>query len=125
VGSFDVYNIYDDCGNDQVTASQAAIRQRLRETRSFTTQGFQSFAIHPQLQAGVGGALNDYACGAMKVMSQWLGMPAVQKALHVEKQGIQNYHRTAADLRPLYKQLAQKYRILIYSGSVVSAFVGS
>lgn len=86
--------------------------------RNFTTRGFQSFALHPQLQSGVGGALNDYVCGAMKVMGQWLSQSSVQSALHVSKQGNQNYFRTAADLRPLYKELAQKYKLVIYSGSV-------
>ncbi|EGD79146.1 hypothetical protein PTSG_12946 [Salpingoeca rosetta] len=116
IGNFDIYNVYDQCGSDQVTVSD--IYRQLREAREFTTTGSQAFAVHPQLQKGVAGALNDYACGAEKVMGMWLSKPDVQKALHVDHQGRQQYRRTAADLRPLYKTLAQKYRILIYSGSV-------
>lgn len=117
IGNFDIYNVYDQCGSDQV-ASMSDVYRQLREARQFRTTGAQSFAVHPQLQKGVAGALNDYACGAEKVMSMWLSKPEVQKALHVDHQGTQVYHRTAADLRPLYRTLAQKYRILIYSGSV-------
>lgn len=51
-------------------------------------------------------------------MGQWLAKPDVQAALHVTHEGNQYYRRTAADLRPLYKSLAQKYRIVIYSGNV-------
>lgn len=116
IGDFDIYNVFDTCGNDQVTLQD--IRTRLRDTKTFTTQGSQAFKVHPQLHAGVGGALNDYVCGAMTVMDQWLNQADVQAALHVDHSGSQSYSRTAADLRDLYKSLAQKYRILIYSGSV-------
>lgn len=110
-------NVFDTCGNDQALPPAEQIA-RVHQLKTFSTTGFQSFNVHPQLAAGVGGALNDYACGAETVMSQWLSQPSVQQALHVDHQGQQTYSRTAADLRPLYKSLAQKYRILIYSGSV-------
>eukprot|EP00049_Salpingoeca_infusionum_P009220 m.152922 g.152922 ORF g.152922 m.152922 type:complete len:476 (+) comp14274_c0_seq7:138-1565(+) len=117
IGNFDIYNVYDQCGNDQVTLPHEAMR-RFRQVREFKTEGFQAFAYHPQLQKGVSGANNDYACGAENIMSKWLAQPAVQEALHVSKQGVQYYTRTVADLRPQYAYLAKKYRMLIYSGSV-------
>ena len=53
----------------------------------------------------------------------WLAQPEVIKALHVENDGTHRYPgacaygpRTAADLRPLYKIIAQKYKLMIFSG---------
>ncbi|EDQ88901.1 uncharacterized protein MONBRDRAFT_37373 [Monosiga brevicollis MX1] len=117
IGNFDIYNIYDTCGNDQVTLDHAEIRRRIGQARVVNTSGSQVYSIHPQLSE-FQGALNDYTCGAQKVMDLWLAQDDVQKALHVSKQGQQSYRRTAADLRDLYKTLAQKYRMLIYSGNV-------
>ena len=77
-------------------------------------------AVHVGLApaAGVGGALNDYTCGGQAAMSEWTGNPAVVAALHA-KAGMANMKygpRNRADLRPLYKTLAGKYRLLIFSG---------
>lgn len=116
VGNFMIYNIYDQCGNDQVDTQE--VLRLWRETRSFNTSGSDSFSVHPQIKKGLTGALNDYACGGQTVMERWLSQKDVQQALHVSRQGVQMYHRTVADLRPTYKYLAQKYRMLIYSGSV-------
>jgi carboxypeptidase C (cathepsin A) len=115
IGSFDIYQVYDTCGTDQVTQlTHRDIYRILREARTVNTTGNQVYRTHPQLT----GALNDYTCGAEKVMEQWLAQPEVQTALHVSRRGSQSYRRTAADLRPVYKDLAQKYRMLIYSGNV-------
>eukprot|EP00054_Salpingoeca_dolichothecata_P015795 m.91549 g.91549 ORF g.91549 m.91549 type:complete len:465 (-) comp21661_c0_seq1:64-1458(-) len=121
IGNFDIYNVFDTCGNDQVTLTQ--VRKQLA-ARSVSVSGFKDSAKpHPQL----GGALNDYVCGAQRAMEQWLDRSDVQEAIHVSKQGHMQYRETAPDLRPLYKELANKYRILIYSGSVDGCvpFVGS
>ena len=75
----------------------------------------------------LGGALNDWACGGMEAMSVWLGKDEVQRALHVAGRGnnSQTYRSLPStnDLRPLYKRLATKYRMLIYSGEVDSCVV--
>ena len=79
-------------------------------------------AVHyGQAPATLSGALNDYSCGGMGAMGPWLRHPAVVRALHVNTShlypGAVKYGpRTAGDLRPLYKQLAAKIQILIYSG---------
>eukprot|EP00051_Salpingoeca_urceolata_P027094 m.480013 g.480013 ORF g.480013 m.480013 type:complete len:468 (-) comp21667_c0_seq1:66-1469(-) len=119
VGDFDIYNIYDDCGADQMQ-----IRKLLAKREVVTKSEADSYVAHPQL----GGALNDYPCGGETVMEEWLRLPEVAKALHVlTGTGGMQYTRTVADLRPLYKRLAQKYRLLIYSGDVDACvpFVGS
>jgi hypothetical protein len=74
-----------------------------------------------------GGALNDYTCGGMGAMGKWLEQPEVIAALHVENDGTHRYPgacaytaRTAGDLRPLYKTLAQRYKLMIYSGGTSS-----
>ena len=72
-------------------------------------------SLNPQLYNQ--GGLNGYPCGAETVMDQWLNLPSVQAALHVQtnNKGMV-YRRTAGNLLPLYSQLIQKYRVLIYSG---------
>ena len=51
-------------------------------------------------------------------MGAWLNHPQVQAALHVSGHANNDmrYHSTVDDLRPVYKRLAQKYRLIIYSG---------
>ena len=53
-------------------------------------------------------------------MSSWLDAPSVQAALHVKKGGRMHYDSNIGDLRPLYKKLVAKYKVLIYSGNVDS-----
>ena len=65
-GNFDIYNIYDTCGNDQV--SREDVYQRLHEAKVVNTSGSQVYSIHPQL-SNLGGALNDYTCGMLKTRS--------------------------------------------------------
>ena len=91
-------------------------------------------AKHPQLSSktkkqhaetaskDLSGALNDYACGGGTAAGIWLQIPDVAKALHV-KSGTKGMKYNwgpynGGDLRPLYYKLAQKYRMLIYSGDV-------
>ena len=63
--------------------------------------------------------MNDYPCGAETVMSDWLAIPSVIEALHVQANGTgMQYVKTVGNLLPLYQQLIAKYRILIYSGDV-------
>ena len=54
--------------------------------------------------------LNDYECGSETLMSAWLGLEAVQKALHVVNHPSQrfNYDANCGDLRPLYAKLVPK-----------------
>ena len=153
IGTFDVYNIFDTCANDELSLHE--IRAKML-TQSLVVDDEYGSA-HPQLDSsGVGGALNDYACGRNRVSAQWLSLPAVQQALHVNsgtvgmkynwgpynvsgmsrRVGVDcfvgykvrnapslsnvcfffNLFVSPGDLRPLYKQLATKYRMWIYSG---------
>ena len=91
--------------------------QRKLSVDSVQVEGSGSAWPHPQL----GGALNDYPCGGGRVSSEWLKIPEVAAALHVKADtvgmqytwGPSNY---SGDLRPLYKELADDYHMLIYSG---------
>eukprot|EP00047_Mylnosiga_fluctuans_P004225 m.233340 g.233340 ORF g.233340 m.233340 type:complete len:470 (-) comp12496_c0_seq1:46-1455(-) len=116
IGNFDIYNIYDDCGDD--TFSQQELRRLLANRTVVVDSERQAHRHHPQL-ARVGGALNDYKCGSENAMDTYLADPAVVAALHV-KTGVSGmtYRKTVDDLRPLYLELVQKYRTLIYSGDV-------
>ena len=122
IGTFDVYNIYDECGSDQRRRKLAdrshermpfsAVRKMLSaDTVEVSTA--QSFSIN----AGYQQALNDYTCGAETAMDEWLSEPAVIKALHVKAGTVgMTYKKTATDLRPLYSKHINKHQILIYSG---------
>lgn len=113
IGTFDVYNVYDTCAGDTLSNVRAAMMQQEVTVES----SGRSHDAHPQL----GGALNDYGCGRGRAAATWLGRDDVQKALHVKADtpGMKyNWgpFNVSGDLRPLYKQLASKYRMLIYSG---------
>ena len=76
----------------------------------------------PQPQ-DVSGALNDYPCGAGNAAGIWLGRADVAKALHVHANTTGMSYTwgpasASGDLLPLYKELAQEFRVLIYSGDV-------
>jgi carboxypeptidase C (cathepsin A) len=120
IGRFDVYNIYDTCGSDTLTYAEM---MQLMSQRSILVENAHEKGPHPQLADALKpqGALNDYACGTSRAASAWLGQATVRQALHVNADTIgMHYNRgpasTSGDLRPLYRQLAQKYRIMIYSG---------
>ena len=59
-------------------------------------------------------------CGGSDAYKVWSALPQVQAAWHVkthDASGAMKYTRApAGDLRPLYKTLASKYRMMIYSG---------
>jgi len=108
IGTFDVYNIYDECGSDERRRKLvdrahermpfSAVRKMLSaDTVEVSTA--QSFSIN----AGYQQALNDYTCGAETAMDEWLSEPAVIKALHVKAGTVgMTYKKTATDLRPLW-----------------------
>ena len=67
--------------------------------------------------------MNDYPCGGDRAASAWLGQEDVAAALHVNltmaSKGmtyIWGPSEFSGDLRPLYAELLQKYRMMIYSG---------
>jgi len=116
-GAYNIYNIYDRCGRDQVASERKTpfpeLLKRLSE-RDFIVESRDSLrSLHP----GVGEALNDYECGAETAMDAWLAEPSVIEALHVlpDTPGMR-YKKTVSDLRPLYADLFKKYRMLIYAG---------
>ena len=119
VGTFNIYNIYDTCGGDM---THFEMRDKMSAT-TVTVDDETSTARHPQLagEKDLTGGLNDYPCGGMSAASKWLAQKSVAEALHV-KTGTKGMKynwgpfQVSGDLRPLYKSLAQKYRILIYSG---------
>lgn len=117
-----VYNIYDECGNDQRRRSLkengakklsfTEIRAQLSK-KTVTVETADSFT----LAAGYSQALNDYVCGAESAMDAWLANDEVIAALHVKSGTVgMKYTKTVDDLRPLYSDLINKHQILIYSG---------
>lgn len=118
IGDFDTYNVYDTCADDQQPPVTLADYNRWLSNKTVVLlDGDYSHLPHPQ----IGGALNDYTCGSERASSAWLKQQNVANALHV-KLGTKGMHYTwgpsevSGDLRPLYKSLASKYRMLIYSG---------
>jgi serine carboxypeptidase-like clade 1 len=75
VGEFDVYNIYDTCGNDRSGSDGEKARSGLKFLEVEKTMASDTITIpkahanelaakrHPQLESTLGGALNDYPCG--------------------------------------------------------------
>ena len=132
VGEFDVYNIYDTCGQDR-GGNRDKAKAGLKFLEIEETMASDTITIpakhantlaakrHPQLESKLGGALNDYPCGGESTASEWLAQPDVVKALHVKADGGgMTYQKgpmeISGDLRPLYAKLIPKYRMLIYSG---------
>jgi len=131
-GDFEIYNYYDTCyGTTGITMSaeqRAAHVAALRlgdapmgaEVHAGLAPAYGGMEVtaRGEEEPLVGGAVNDYSCGGGAMMSVWLALPAVQQALHVKvgTAGMRYTTRDRDDLRPLYKTLASKYRLLIYSG---------
>jgi len=131
VGTFDVYNIYDTCSTNESSTKhthQSMVAAMSAQSVSLGAHHSTSSIRHPQL---VGAALNDYPCGGDAV-GKWLSQDSVVQALHV-KSGLSGMtynwgpYNVSGDLRPLYKKLAQKYHLLIYSGDTDACvpFVGT
>jgi len=108
-GRFNIYNIYDVCADDQ-KLSISQVRASVKKNVSLFKAG-DSYHPHPQLKQ-----LDDYKCGGSTAMDEFLSNDLVIEALHVKQDGNMHYSTTCGDLRPLYKKLFQKHRILIYSG---------
>jgi len=117
MGDFDIYNVYDTCADDQQSPVTLSHYNKWLSNRSIDLDNDFSHLPFPQL----GGALNDYKCGGERASSAWLKQQNVANALHV-KSGTAGMHydwgpaSVSGDLRPLYKSLASKYRLMIYSG---------
>jgi hypothetical protein len=110
----------------QLLRDQASSLERGDESDIDTllpTLGGLTRSLHPSpgLDSVLGGALNDWTCGGEDGMRAWLGQVQVQQALHVagHADSTMRYHSTVADLRPVYRRLARKYRMMIYSGDTV------
>ena len=111
--------------NNQAAVSRTSESSESSEaTATFSTSGSSS-------SSGGGGrraaralaAVNDYPCGGDRAASAWLGQEDVAAALHVNltmaSKGmtyIWGPSEFSGDLRPLYAELLQKYRMMIYSG---------
>lgn len=124
LGTYNVYNIYDNCGADQRRRRELMgqdthkpmsfmdVRKKLAQAE-ILVETKDSFSV----TAGYGEALNDYVCGGETAMTAWLSEPSVAEALHVtlNTPGMV-YTKTAQNLLPLYSSLINKYQMLIYSG---------
>lgn len=118
-GKYNVYNIYDVCGNDQRRRLAEGESRTFADVRSELAQSTVSVSTEDSfsLAAGYKQALGDYLCGAESAMDVYLAHPDVIEALHVKANTAgMTYKKTATDLRPLYSELINKHQILIYSG---------
>eukprot|EP00039_Didymoeca_costata_P028038 m.19801 g.19801 ORF g.19801 m.19801 type:complete len:487 (-) comp6676_c0_seq2:269-1729(-) len=125
-GNFEIYDYYDTCYGThgiQMTAEDRAAH--IADVKAGAP--FGAGANAPRTR--VGGAVNDYPCGGQEAMSAYLSEQSVVEALHVKAgtKGMNYGPRDRGDLRPLYATLAQKYRLVIYSGDVDGCvpFVGT
>ena len=83
-----VYNIYDECGNDQRRRLKESGRSKplaMKEVREMmsrktvTVETKDSFTV----SAGYSQALSDYTCGAETAMDEWLANSAEIGRAHV------------------------------------------
>jgi serine carboxypeptidase-like clade 1 len=128
-GDFEIYNYYDQCyGTTGITQQSVTMTAEDRSAHIAAIQSGAPFGAGAEVQR-LGGALNDYPCGGQRAMKLWLALPEVQAALHVKNgtAGMAYGPRDRDDLRPLYAELAKKYRVVIYSGDVDACvpFVGT
>ena len=81
IGGNYAYNLYDECGPENVLSSSAPTTWR-------EATGRQYFSSAPAVRtSGLAdtGALNDYPCGGVGAMLKWLNTSSVMEALHVPK----------------------------------------
>jgi len=116
IGSFDVYNVYDECGGDTYLLdyfAQDPVTGRYYLKAFAQTDEVTGAWDSPLL----GGAWGDYTCGGQTAMKAYLADAKVRAAIHVRTDNPgQRYTKTATNLLPLYKTLVNKYRTLIFSG---------
>jgi serine carboxypeptidase-like clade 1 len=106
VGNINIYDVYDDCGDDTLTVAKGPLR-----------------APNPRLTSRLGDAP---VCTPSSLMPTWLDLPEVRKAIHVDQvpnvptwqacNGDIVYDSNLVSLLPLYPTLIENYRVLIYSG---------
>lgn len=143
IGSYYVYNVYDTCGNDQLTLLDYypehpdggwvarefnpnwynGKRADFAATAAFRRRNPELAARDPVSPMG---ALNDYPCGGSTVMTEYLALKEVQEAIHVKTDVPHfpfNYTQSEKNLLPAYPGFIEKYRVLIYSGASRSGFV--
>eukprot|EP00656_Telonema_subtile_P032308 TRINITY_DN3542_c0_g1_i2.p1 TRINITY_DN3542_c0_g1~~TRINITY_DN3542_c0_g1_i2.p1 ORF type:complete len:509 (+),score=117.33 TRINITY_DN3542_c0_g1_i2:126-1652(+) len=120
IGGYYGYNLYDECGADNILSLEQ------QSSRAY-------FSSVPPLT----GAVNDYPCGGVKAMVQWLNNSAVKLALNIPTDGVFflsdngvgfNYSLTEPNLMPFYQRLATEtdVRVLIYNGDTdpgINSFV--
>jgi len=128
IGGYYAYNLYDECGAENVLASSNA----RTSWKSASERNY--FSSVPVLS----GAQNDYPCGGVGAMLKWLKTSQVKDALHIPKgaeffltdNGVGfNYNLTERNLMPFYQRVAQEtnLRVLIYNGDTdpgINTFVG-
>ncbi|KAF8823071.1 putative Serine carboxypeptidase 1 [Cardiosporidium cionae] len=113
-GAFNIYNLYDECygKHDELLSMDTSFSMAHQQT--------QIHQLASGVPSSVGGALNDYPCGAQRAMQAWLQNPLVKKALHVDVPGVHrefSYLSTENSTFPIYHRLlANKKRVLIYYG---------
>jgi hypothetical protein len=105
VGNVNIYDVYDDCGDDTLAISKVTLR-----------------APNPRLVERLG---DSPVCIPSALGVTYLDLPVVRKAIHVDM--VQNvpewaacasidYDSNLVSLLPLYPTLIDNYRVLIYSG---------
>lgn len=106
LGGYFAYALYDDC-----TYQNGLLKSRL------TNANMNNIGT-------IGGALNDYACGAGPALEEYLKLDAVKDAFHVKGKffevdnagGDFNYTPTEPNLSNFYQEVNGKLRVLIYNG---------
>lgn len=110
IGGFFEYALYDEC----------TYRNGLKWKQRLGIRG-----VHNTDKELVGGALNDYPCGAGPVLEEYLALgDIIREAFHVRStffevdnaEGDFRYTPTEPDLEDFYREVNGKLRVLVYNG---------
>lgn len=123
VGSYNIYDIYDDCPRTREWLKQSGKSMRWLKRFLRSRNGHQLAETDNVLNKMVGGnedgsAGYNWLCGGLPGLANYMSQSAVQTSLHLSSPPrIQfSYDTSGPASVTLYPSLAQKIRVLIYNG---------
>ena len=129
LGGYYSYNLYDECGAENVIAAAAVPSLQVDHVaRTLRLSSPTKRSQHPSVGTSVTGALNDYPCGGGGMMLKYLARDEVKDALHVPRDAFFfqcdngegfNYTCDTQTVIPIYHRALQAgLRVLVYDGDV-------
>ena len=124
VGPYNIYNVYDNCPNEDAAASFAAWREKSGKSARWVRRHLLSNIHRPihevkQELSDLGGGY-DWTCGQFDAIPDWFSQKEVRSALHLPETSLTSqfdYDLSGPASVTLYPALLQAgLRVLIYNG---------